>query len=96
MHKKWTDRVEQAKKTSHCKSRVFLRKRRLKIYCALKLFQAKMGFSNFLVPRCRIGIVFERFGIWVCIETSKAANGIDSNQTLFHLNQNLYQCLANQ
>ena len=30
MHKKWTDRVELSKKTSHCKSRVFLRKRRLK------------------------------------------------------------------
>ena len=31
MHKKWTDRIEMAqKKTSHCKSRGFLRKRRLK------------------------------------------------------------------
>ena len=30
MHKKWTDRVELTKKTSHCKSRDFLRKRRLK------------------------------------------------------------------
>ena len=30
MHKKWTDRVELTKKTIHCKSRVFLRKRRLK------------------------------------------------------------------
>ena len=30
MHKKWTDRVELMKKTSHCKSREFLRKRRLK------------------------------------------------------------------
>ena len=26
MHKKWTDRVELTKKTSHCKSRDFLRK----------------------------------------------------------------------
>ena len=32
MHKKWTDRVELTKKkTSHCKSRAFLRKRRLKM-----------------------------------------------------------------
>ena len=31
MHKKWTLRVEQTKKTSHCKSRDFLRKSRLKI-----------------------------------------------------------------
>ena len=31
MHKKWTDRVELTKKTSHCKSRDFLRKRRLKM-----------------------------------------------------------------
>ena len=31
MHKKWTFRVELTKKTSHCKSRDFLRKRRLKI-----------------------------------------------------------------
>ena len=30
MHKKWTLRVELTKKTSHCKSRDFLRKRRLK------------------------------------------------------------------
>ena len=30
MHKKWTFRVELTKKTSHCKSRDFLRKRRLK------------------------------------------------------------------
>ena len=30
MHKKWIDRVEMTKKTSHCKSRDFLRKRRLK------------------------------------------------------------------
>ena len=30
MHKKWTFRVELTKKTSHCKSRYFLRKRRLK------------------------------------------------------------------
>ena len=30
IHKKWTDRVELTKKTSHCKSRDFLRKRRLK------------------------------------------------------------------
>ena len=30
MHKKLTDRVELTKKTSHCKSRDFLRKRRLK------------------------------------------------------------------
>ena len=32
MHKKWTDRVELTKKTSHCKSRDFLRKRRLKTH----------------------------------------------------------------
>ena len=32
MHKKWTLRVELTKKTSHCKSRDFLRKRRLKMY----------------------------------------------------------------
>ena len=31
MHKKWTDRVELTTKTSHCKSRDFLRKRRQKI-----------------------------------------------------------------
>ena len=30
MHKKWTDRVERTKKTSHCESRDFLRKRQLK------------------------------------------------------------------
>ena len=30
LHKKWTDRVELTKKTTHCKSRDFLRKRRLK------------------------------------------------------------------
>ena len=30
MHKKWTLRVELTKKTSHCKSRDVLRKRRLK------------------------------------------------------------------
>ena len=30
MHKKWIDRVELTEKTSHCKSRDFLRKRRLK------------------------------------------------------------------
>ena len=30
MHKKWTLSVELTKKTSHCKSRDFLRKRRLK------------------------------------------------------------------
>ena len=31
MKKKWTDRVDLTKKTSHCKSRDFLRKRRVKI-----------------------------------------------------------------
>ena len=31
MHKKWTDRVGLTKKTSHCKSRDFLRKRRLNL-----------------------------------------------------------------
>ena len=35
MHKKWTFRVELTKKTSHCKSRDFLRKRRLKIATSL-------------------------------------------------------------
>ena len=32
MHKKWTFRVGLTKKTSNCKSRDFLRKRRLKKY----------------------------------------------------------------
>ena len=37
MHKKWTLRVELTKKkTSHCKSQDFLRKRRLKTQAILK------------------------------------------------------------
>ena len=50
MHKKWTSRVELTKKTSHCKSRDFLRKRRLKIG-----FFKKMEFFSFgkslIVPK---------------------------------------------
>ena len=37
MHKKWTFRVELTKKTSHCKSRDFLRKRRLKTTIQMEL-----------------------------------------------------------
>ena len=35
MHKKWTLRVEMTKKNSHCKSRDFLQKRRLKTVTAI-------------------------------------------------------------
>ena len=38
MHKKWTDRVQLTKKTSHSKSRVFLRKRRLKTATQIMFF----------------------------------------------------------
>ena len=40
LHKKWTFRVELTKKkTSHCKSRDFLRKRRLKIAKGIQNFK---------------------------------------------------------
>ena len=51
MHKKWTLRVELTKKTSHCKSRDFLRKRRLKTAKPVMLlivssFQARLPGLN--------------------------------------------------
>ena len=49
LHKKWTFRVELTKKTSHCKSRDFLRKRRLKIgYSVLGL--RKPNFETKIIP----------------------------------------------
>ena len=47
MHKKWTDRVELTKKTSHSKSRDFLRKRRLKTM-GLKVFSIFMILDSYL------------------------------------------------
>ena len=51
MHKKWTLRVELTKKTSHCKSRDFLRKRRLKmaifpVVLAANLLDHRYGGGN--------------------------------------------------
>ena len=48
MHKKWTLRVELTKKTSHCKSRDFLRKRRLKTG-----FSLHKNFNQITKTTCR-------------------------------------------
>ena len=48
MHKKWTFRVELTKKTSHCKSRDFLRKRRLKTTRSFTKFQNVIYFWWFI------------------------------------------------
>ena len=51
MHKKWTLRSELTKKTSHCKSRDFLRKHRLKITTlrwndSCRVFRSLISFTE--------------------------------------------------
>ena len=89
LHKKWTFRVELTKKTSHCKSRDFLRKRRQKIstmnyiiYDVL-YFDSLVFFRNNYQPS-KIGKVFcNIFRFWKTVLVCKDCEDSYGNAFLF-------------